>query len=586
MRKRRRAAPACFPCYASSASLWTLAWPALLLLLGAAASLPVAASPRPSARVTASDEVLRLRTLPSGMVLAEFNFTTRFRYPPPRKGAMENHYGAFPRTVGHVTQLLRVSEWHLTFTQGRWNHKAWGAQPQSTGPTGVHLWTWFEGDDDVDERWRSLANTLSGIFCASLNFIDSKNTAEPTLSFRPLGGRGNATRLRVAALPREATCTENLTPWIKMLPCKAKAGLSQLLNPYRIYDANYHSMSVDLYRSPATASFPYEEMIATQSMTLVMDPVRLMDSASWTVSGLFQREVTVPCAVAGESRIDLQLPAPPAVEGEDRPAPAGRTVVYHLRDPLPHMDSVGSAFDRSLPVGLDDPSPLHVHRFLGGYGLQSGRVLTRLENPTSGNLSVALFDALPWWMRMFLHTMQVWNEGEKRQGLLQRIYYLPARDRERPASLELLLLLPANTTTFVEIGFERAHLRYTEHPPDANRGFDVAGCAVTVLGPEPRRFWSENILVALPTPDFSMPYNVITMTCTLFALYFGSLFNLLTRKFKPVVVPVPKEYVKALEETGLWKTDAKPGGDEGGADQGGESPDLPPAGEPARPKAE
>lgn len=37
-----------------------------------------------------------------------------------------------------------------------------------------------------------------------------------------VGLRFQATRLRVAALPREATCTENLTPWIKMLPCKSK----------------------------------------------------------------------------------------------------------------------------------------------------------------------------------------------------------------------------------------------------------------------------------------------------------------------------------------------------------------------------
>lgn len=34
----------------------------------------------------------------------------------------------------------------------------------------------------------------------------------------------------------------------------------------------------------------------------------------------------------------------------------------------------------------------------------------------------------------------------------------------------------------------------------------------------------------LTTPDFSMPYNVITITCTVFALYFGSLLNALRRR--------------------------------------------------------
>ncbi|KAM3320680.1 hypothetical protein P3S67_007882 [Capsicum chacoense] len=32
------------------------------------------------------------------------------------------------------------------------------------------------------------------------------------------------------------------------------------------------------------------------------------------------------------------------------------------------------------------------------------------------------------------------------------------------------------------------------------------------------------------TPDFSMPYNVITITCTVFSLYFGSLLNALHRR--------------------------------------------------------
>lgn len=43
---------------------------------------------------------------------------------------------------------------------------------------------WFSS---VDENWKELTNVLSGIFCASLNFIDSTNTVQPTASFKPLG---------------------------------------------------------------------------------------------------------------------------------------------------------------------------------------------------------------------------------------------------------------------------------------------------------------------------------------------------------------------------------------------------------------
>lgn len=42
--------------------------------------------------------------------------------------------------------------------------------------------------------------------------------------------------------------------------------------------------------------------------------------------------------------------------------------------------------------------------------------------------------------------------------------------------------------------------------------------------------YTEVLLVPLTTPDFSMPYNVITFTCTVLALYFGSMVNVLRRQ--------------------------------------------------------
>jgi len=40
-----------------------------------------------------------------------------------------------------------------------------------------------------------------------------------------------------------------------------------------------------------------------------------------------------------------------------------------------------------------------------------------------------------------------------------------------------------------------------------------------------------SLLLNLPTPDFSMPYNTIILSSTVMALAFGSVFNLLVRRF-------------------------------------------------------
>lgn len=47
-------------------------------------------------------------------------------------------------------------------------------------------------------------------------------------------------------LPHEVVCTENLTPFLKLLPCKGKAGISSLLDGHKLFDASWQSMSIDV----------------------------------------------------------------------------------------------------------------------------------------------------------------------------------------------------------------------------------------------------------------------------------------------------------------------------------------------------
>ncbi|XP_046688222.1 GPI transamidase component PIG-T-like, partial [Homalodisca vitripennis] len=125
-----------------------------------------------------------------------------------------------------------------------------GATLSLDAPPGAELWVWFKpGTQNIDKNWKELNGALSGLLCASLNFIDSSNSMSPEMSFRPMGIEDpeqplNSTLLRYGTLPREIVCTENLTPWKKLLPCDAKRGLATLLNAGYIHNTNYHSLGV------------------------------------------------------------------------------------------------------------------------------------------------------------------------------------------------------------------------------------------------------------------------------------------------------------------------------------------------------
>uniref|UniRef100_A0A2K5IXR1 GPI transamidase component PIG-T n=1 Tax=Colobus angolensis palliatus TaxID=336983 RepID=A0A2K5IXR1_COLAP len=152
----------------------------LVLLLLGPRGWCLAEPPRDSLR-----EELVITPLPSGDVAATFQFRTRWDSELQREGV--SHYRLFPKALGQLISKYSLRELHLSFTQGFWRTRYWGP-PFLQAPSGAELWVWFQDTvTDVDKSWKELSNVLSGIFCASLNFIDSTNTVTPTASFKPLG---------------------------------------------------------------------------------------------------------------------------------------------------------------------------------------------------------------------------------------------------------------------------------------------------------------------------------------------------------------------------------------------------------------
>uniref|UniRef100_A0A7N4PY15 Phosphatidylinositol glycan anchor biosynthesis class T n=1 Tax=Sarcophilus harrisii TaxID=9305 RepID=A0A7N4PY15_SARHA len=453
-------------------------------------------------------EELVLTPLPSGDVSATFQFRTRWDSELQLEGV--SHYRLFPKVLGQLISKYSVQELHLSLTQGFWRTRFWG-QPFLQAPAGAELWVWFQDSVvDVDKSWKELSNILSGIFCASLNFIDSTNTVTPTASFKPLG-LANGTNhhfLRYAVLPREVVCTENLTPWKKLLPCSSKAGLSVLLKAERLFHTSYHSQAVHIRpvcRDAHCVSVSWE---LRQTLTVVFDAFTTgQGKKDWSLFRMFSRTITEACPLASQSHIYVDI-------------------------------SRNSQENETLEVS---PPPTSTYQAVV-LGDRRTYAVYDLLNPATFSGSRSLNLQLRW----------------KQFQDIGYIHYQPAQDRLRPHLLEMLIQLPANSVTKVSIQFERALLKWTEYTPDPNHGFYVSPSVLSALvpnlvGAKPAnweesplfstmfpvsdsssyfvRLYTEPLLVNLPTPDFSMPYNVICLTCTVVAVCYGSFYNLLTRTF-------------------------------------------------------
>ena len=90
-----------------------------------------------------------------------------------------------------------------------------------------------------------------------------------------------------------------------------------------------------------------------------------------------------------------------------------------------------------------------------------------------------------------------------------------------------------DSSLWLVIDFDEVHLPFLKFPADPNRGIDVfPSRAVFMSGDaaDVTTLHSPSVLVIPPVPDMSMPFNVISLSCTLWAFVLGSLLNILVRR--------------------------------------------------------
>ncbi|XP_048336454.1 uncharacterized protein LOC125418191 isoform X2 [Ziziphus jujuba] len=516
-------------------------------------------------------------------------------------------------------QKFRLKEMELSFTQGRWNYDLWGGfDPISSNnakPPGVELWAVFDvPQHHVDSSWKNLTHALSGLFCASINFLESSTTySAPDWGFRPASGR-----LRYGTLPREAVCTENLTPWLKLLPCRDKAGVAALMDRPSIYKGFYHSQRLHLTSTEFDSDDVDSGIVLEQTLTVVLQTngkKAVLTSQetklqpSWSLTTMFGRKINGRCVLAKSSNVYLQLDRglvavlnnlqkeneisapgnlayeasrsnhgfelsvkPDRVLEEAESQGKNPSVLYEFAvGKYSNSESFDLGLTWKLPVVWScQQAPLSASRFLMGSGNERGAIAIswkssqlsqQLLHPDvieeNCKLQVNVFQVVPWYIKVYYHTLQVFVDErlEAVSDIVEKIRVSPSEDKVSPGVMEMILKFPCGMkSAAITLEFDKGFLHIDEYPPDANQGFDIPSALISYpnfhasiqfvedksLDKSPIlakfqekssvRSYTEVLLVPLTTPDFSMPYNVITITCTVFALYFGSLLNVLRRR--------------------------------------------------------
>ncbi|VDM51891.1 unnamed protein product [Angiostrongylus costaricensis] len=503
-------------------------------------------------------EELKITRLAPGNLMAEF----RFRIASDNLD-LGPEYSLFPRIFAELINAHSISEISFLLTQGRWYSSRWGLPPQPNGPTGASIHAWLRGNEThVDTKWRTLINSLNGLLCTAMTRVVPEQTSSPRLAFRRTGSSTEPmVHLRYSAVGKETICTENMTPWKKLLPCK-QVCITSFISWFFV-----KLCSVLLFSANGLQCNWLLDLVVNTVFDIPLKTGKL----DWNFSELFNREITGVCNAASSSKVIVKLneknlhliPKPTEIVGESyavydlQKIPSVRAFSVHGL--YNHMfDSTSRQGNGSIRSTVKQ---LNVSSSISGTDQQSAVLISILKNEGTSQ-DIIYTHQLPWFLLIYYHTLSLTcryltdrPEQVVESPILHKHYFVPSLARKRPALLELQFELPGDSECRVQLEFEKAFLRIREYPPDANHGMYIPGAVVTLLGSNNTSIWKHQdqaantemstceslffcdpvvlhgnvLLITLPVPDFSMPFNVICFVMTTVSLCFGPIHGFSTK---------------------------------------------------------
>eukprot|EP00956_Cyclotella_meneghiniana_P020279 scaffold35501_cov23-Cyclotella_meneghiniana.AAC.1 len=123
--------------------------------------------------------------------------------------------------------------------------------------------------------------------------------------------------------------------------------------------------------------------------------------------------------------------------------------------------------------------------------------------------------------------------------LLDLSDYSLTKQSDGTVTFERAFVLEPDSSVWMIVDYDERYLPFQKFPADANRGVDVfpsrASFTPINIGLSSQQqptvtLYSPSLLIMPPVPDMSMPFNVISLSCTLWAFVLGSMINILVRR--------------------------------------------------------
>jgi len=339
-----------------------------------------------------------------------------------------------------------------------------------------------------------------------------------------------------------------------------------------VHNANYHSLGIHFRPLCSAGKCKYE---LRQTVSLVYDSVFISfnNNYDWSLRKMFGTGLFKTCPLADYSKIYLDTSSnssvPYLISQEPDYFLKNNIAVYNLKGTF-HLSAI---VPRPKIVVSELRPLLYTDRFITGFGQEYGGLVTRIYNDHKSPIIATVIENIPWFLPIYYHTLKVTSNGIR--VIPKALIYKPGKGRLRIYYLEIVLELAPRSVTEISVQFDYVFLKWQEYPPDANHGFYIGSAIVKATIPRHATsltfdkslivdnlnstgsdylicLKTENFIITLPTPDFSMPYNVICLACTVVALAFGPIHNITTKRLKLTTAKYVPGLASVAQKLYVW----------------------------------
>jgi phosphatidylinositol glycan class T len=498
-------------------------------------------------------EELYITSLPNNDLSSIFRFVTTASVSTP-----DHSFLYIPLTI---RQLLgdKIEEFYLSMTTGFWRHNIWGVQPQNESPTGISLHVKFSNmsETEVDKTWSILVKQVNGIFCSSILEMDPSFTATPMFD----GSTNDLKLYRYGHLSGEPLCTENIKPFLRLLPCKV-TGFSSLIDLKDVFATSFHTLSVSAKRVLTNGIYDWRvELFAhfVKSRVQMIEkniysPLRIPLNSDLQCK-IAERQVIIHnLATAYSANFPEKYTETPAMLDITNMIPNEKNMLM-IRVNRTVSQSISNQHNSMFSFNIAHEKP----------DARGGILGTKIVNNLDNEYSANYYHIIPWQLHIEISSLDFTcvTSEQKSKGKIMEKSLEPSLIRGRPTAISLNLVLPPHSKCTLKLSFTNHLMTALSYPPDSNYGIFVPGPVLSIQLEEDiyRQFskvygsfksneeesrsitnskrtiqlHGEALLILLPVPDFSMPFNVICIVTTATGFLFGSTFNLAVKLFIPVI---------------------------------------------------